>query len=186
VLLLGNTDNDLANTEWRDQLEGAFLEGMMGESWSIERRGGWGRMMDRYRAVMRNVTQPRIVGFGVNGSPTDHRFFRYAYTSCLLDDGYFAFTDKSLGYSSVPWFDEYNHKLGTALTKPPTVAWSQDVWRRDFQRGIVLVNPTAVTKTVTVEPGLRRIAGTQDPAVNNGAAVRQVTLRSKDGIVLRR
>src|SRR5712664_1161648 len=63
ALLMGNTDSDLANTEWRDQLEGAFLEGMMGENWSLERWGGWGRMMERYRAVMRNVTQPKIVGF---------------------------------------------------------------------------------------------------------------------------
>jgi len=89
-------------------------------------------------------------------------------------------------YSSVPWFDEYDHRLGNARSGPPTAAWSQAVWRRDFQNGVVLVNPTTSAKTVKLEPGLHRLAGNQDPAVNNGSAVDQVTLGPKDGIVLLR
>jgi hypothetical protein len=50
----------------------------------------------------------------------------------------------------------------------------------------VLVNPTSSARTVKLEPGLRRIAGKQDPATNDGAAVSRVTLAPKDGIVLRR
>lgn len=185
-LLIGNTDNDLANAEWQGQLDGGFLEALMGASWSLESRAGWNRMMDRYRSVLRNTRPPRIVGFNVHGSPRDYRLFRYAYTSCLLDDGYFSFTDSSRGYSSVPWFDEYDHKLGDALTRPPAGAWGEEVWRRDFQNGVVLVNPTSSARTVKLEPGLRRIAGKQDPATNDGAAVSRVTLAPKDGIVLRR
>jgi hypothetical protein len=185
-LLIGNTDNDLANTEWQGQLDGGFLEALMGASWSLESRVGWNRMMDRYRAVLRNTRPPRIVGFNVHGSPRDYRLFRYAYTSCLLDDGYFSFTDSSRGYSSVPWFDEYDHKLGNALTRPPAGAWSEEVWRRDFQNGVVLVNPTSSARTVKLERGLARLAGRQDPANNDGAAVSRVTLAPKDGIVLRR
>ena len=186
VLLVGNTDNDLANPEWKGQLDGGLLEGIMGESWSIETRAGWLAAMARYRAVMRSTRTPKIVGFNVHGSPTDYRFFRYAYASCLLDDGYFSFSDKAVMYSSVPWFDEYDFKLGPALSAPSAAAWSQGVWRRDFQNGVVLVNPTTESRTVTLEPGLRRLAGIQDPAVNDGAAASQVTLRPKDGIVLRR
>jgi hypothetical protein len=185
-LLIGNTDNDLANPQWRGQLDGGFLEGQMGLSWSLETWAGWGKMMERYRAVLKNTRPPKIVGFNVHGSPMDYRFFRYAYASCLLDDGYFSFTDKSREYSSVPWFDEYDHKLGYARSGPPTAAWSQEVWRRDFQNGVVLVNPTSSVKTVKLEPGLRRLAGNQDRAINNGSAVGQVTLGPKDGIVLLR
>ena len=61
-----------------------------------------------------------------------------------------------------------------------------DVWRRDFQRGVVLVNPTHEPRTVTVDPGLRRLAGSQDPLMNDGAAVKQIRLAPKDGIVLSR
>src|SRR5882672_2807669 len=186
VLLVGNTDNDLGNPEWKGQLDGGFLEGVMGEIWSTETRAGWSAAMERYRAVMRNTRGPRIVAFNVHGNPADYRFFRYAYASCLLDDGYFSFTDKAVMYSSVPWFDEYDFKLGRALSGPPAAEWSQGVWRRDFQNGVVLVNPTMVGRTVTVEPGLRRLAGTQDPAVNDGAVAGRVSLWPKDGIVLRR
>jgi hypothetical protein len=186
VLLIGNTDNDLGNPEWKGQLDGGLLEGIMGEIWSIETRAGWPAAMARYRAVMQNTRAPKIVGFNVHGSPVDYRFFRYTYTSCLLDDGYFSFSDRTVMYSGVPWFDEYDFKLGQALSGPPAAAWSQGVWRRDFKNGVVLVNPTITSRTVTVEPGLRRLAGTQDPAVNDGAVVSQVTLKAKDGIVLRR
>lgn len=186
ILLVGNTDNDLGNPQWKGQLDGGLLEGIMGENWSIETRERWSAAMARYRAVMRNTRGPKIVGFNVHGSPFDYRFFRYAYASCLLDDGYFSFTDKAVMYSSVPWFDEYDFRLGRALSGPPATAWNQGVWRRDFENGVVLVNPTALSRTVAVEPGLRRLAGTQDPTVNDGAVVRQLTLRPKDGIVLRR
>lgn len=186
VLLIGNIDNDLGNPEWKGQLDGGFLEGIMGEIWSIETRAGWPAAMARYRAAIQNTRAPKIVAFNVHGSPTDYRFFRYAYASCLLDDGYFSFNDKVVMYSSVPWFDEYDFKLGQALAGPPAAAWSQGVWRRDFKNGVVLVNPTIASRTVTLEPGLRRLAGTQDSAVNDGAAVSQLTLRPKDGIVLRK
>ena len=92
-LLIGNTDNDLANAQWRGQLDGGLLESLMGWSWSLETRAGWGKMMERYRAVLQNTRPPKIVGFNVHGSPVDYRFFRYAYASCLLDDGYFSFSD---------------------------------------------------------------------------------------------
>jgi hypothetical protein len=186
ALLIGNTDNDLANSEWQGQLDGGFLEAQMGLSWSLETRLGWRRMMDRYSAVLRNTRPPKIVGFNAFGTLTDYRFFRYAYASCLLDDGYFTFTDKARVYSSVPWFDEYDHKLGHALSAPPTGPWNQDVWRRDFQNGVALVNPTDSARTVELEPGLGRLAGKQDPATNDGSAVREATLAPKDGIVLRR
>ncbi|HXF18104.1 MAG TPA: putative glycoside hydrolase [Burkholderiales bacterium] len=186
ALLIGNADNDLSNDQWRNQLDGAFLEGLMGEHWSIEKRRGWGKMMERYRAALENTREPKIVGFNVSGAPDDYRFFRYAYTSCLLDDGYFSFTDKSRGFSSVPWFDEYDYKLGHAQSAPPLEPWHEDIWRRDFENGVVLLNPTSEAKTVTLEPGMRRLAGKQDAAVNDGSAVTRLTLRSKDGIVLRR
>ena len=185
-LLIGNTDNDLANAQWQGQLDGGLLEGQMGLSWSLETWAGWGKMMERYRAVLKNTRSPRIVGFNVHGSPTDYRFFRYAYASCLLDDGYFSFTDNSVDYSSVPWFDEYGHKLGNARSGPPTTAWSQEVWRRDFENGVVLVNPTMFAKTVKLEPGLRRLVGNQDPAINDGSPASLMTLAPKDGIVLLR
>jgi hypothetical protein len=164
-LLLGNVDHDLANPGWRGALEGAFLEGLMGERWSIETWGGWEAMMRRYRAVLANTRSPHLVGFNVHGDPQDLRFFRYAYASCLLGDGYFSFTDKSKGYSSVPWFEDYEIDLGKALSPPPQAPWRDGVWRRDFERGAALVNPTRSARTVELEPGRLRRLGAREGIV---------------------
>jgi hypothetical protein len=166
--LIANVDHDLANLEWRGALEGAFLEALMGERWSIESWGGWEAMMRRYRAALANTRAPHLVGFNVHGDPRDKRFFRYAYASCLLGDGYFSFTDKARGYSSVPWFKEYELELGNASSPPPGAPWRDGVWRRDFERGVALVNPTGSAKTVELESG------------------RRLRLEAKDGIVLAR
>jgi hypothetical protein len=163
--LMANVDHDLANPEWRGVLEGAFLEGLMGERWSIESWGGWEAMMTRYRAVLANTREPKLVGFNVHGDPRDERFFRYAYASCLLADGYFSFTDKARGYSSVPWFEAYGLELGQAITAPPDAPWRDGVWRRDFERGVALVNPTGSARTVELEPGRRLRLGAKDAIV---------------------
>lgn len=182
--ITGNADGDLSESGFRHQLESVFLKVLMGKPWSIESRQGWATMMARYRAVKANLREPRIVGFNVWGDPKDYRFFRYAFTSCLLDDGYFSFTDDARGYSSVPWFDEYDVKLGKAITQPPARPWRKGVWRRDFERGIVLVNPAPTLREVVLEPGLRRIRGQQDPAWNDGQPAHNLILSGRDGIIL--
>jgi hypothetical protein len=61
------------------------------------------------------------------------------------------------------------------------------VWRRDFDHGIVLVNPKGNgPQTVILESSYTRIKGEQDPVTNNGATVTTVTLQDRDGIILLR
>ena len=122
----------------------------------------------------------------MHGDPTDYRFFRYAYASCLLDDGYFCFTAKDKEYSNVTWFDEFDFKLGAAVTQPPAGPWQSGVWRRDFERGIALVNPTKEAVTVTLDPGFCRLKGKQDPATNDGSPATSRLLPARDGIILYR
>jgi Hypothetical glycosyl hydrolase family 15 len=163
-----------------------FLEGLMGKSWSIETWGGWSKVMSRYRAAMANTRAPHIVGFNVHGDSTDYRFFRYAYTSCLLADGYFCFTASDKEYSSVTWFDEFDFKLGAAISQPPAEPWQNGVWRRDFEHGIALVNPTKQAVAVTLDCGFCRLKGKQDPVTNDGNAATSVMLQARDGIIFRR
>jgi hypothetical protein len=186
ILLMGNAEGELADPQYKGQLEGAFQEGLMGKSWSIEKHQGWAAVMQRYHAAMINTRAPHLVGFNVHGKCDDYRFLRYALCSCLLDDGYFCFSDAAKEYSSVAWFDEFDFKLGDAVSRPPATPWKDGVWRRDFARGVALVNPTDQPVTVALEPGLRRMAGKQDPSTNDGTAAASVTLGAKDGIVLRK
>jgi hypothetical protein len=63
------------------------------------------------------------------------------------------------------WIDDIHVQLGAT-----------SVWRRDFQRGIVLVNPARADLTVVLEKPYRKIQGTVNPALNDGSTVAQVTL----------
>jgi hypothetical protein len=175
-------------TEYNQQLNGGLMEGIVGYSWSIESWGGWKQMMAGYRTSMANSAAPKLVMFhqSGNGSSTDYQSMRYGLASCLMDDGYFVF-NASTGENDLPWFDEYDAKLGVSTSSPPTAAWQKGVYRRDFSNGIALVNPKGNgAQTVTLETTFIRLSGSQNPSVNNGAHTQTITLQDRDGILLLR
>jgi hypothetical protein len=183
-------------TEYTGQLHGGVLEHYIGETWSPEgldwegklnSYGSWPELMKRYRRVMQNVAEPKLVIFNQLGAPRNYQAMRYGLASCMMDDAYYQLSPAgSTGiYSSVTWFDEYDQDLGQAVTAPPTAAWKSGVYRRDFQNGIALVNPRGNgAVTVELEKEFRRIKGVQAPDVNNGQLTRTVTLKDRDGIIL--
>jgi len=174
-------------TEYNGVFNGGILEGMIGKSYSVETRNGWGEMMKGYRKAMAALAAPKLGIFTQAGSPTDYQAMRYGLTSCLMDDGYFYFFDNSKGYTGVVWFDEYDAKLGAATSTPSTTAWQNGVYRRDFENGIALVNPRGNgQQTVDLGGTFKRISGKQDPTVNRSATVTSVTLKDRDGIILMR
>jgi hypothetical protein len=68
-------------------------------------------MMAAYRKVMSLVRDPKLVVFNMKGKPTDYKSFRYGFTSALMDDAYFDFSDGTGGSvykTDVVWFDEYD------------------------------------------------------------------------------
>lgn len=179
--------------EYEGQVGGAVLEAMMGKDWSVETWGSWNKMMEWYRRTMSYLAEPKIIKFGVSGDPSDYQFFRYGFASCLMDDAYFAFNPSIKGgYSTVAWFDEYDLAgtsdtswLGRSIEPPQTSPWKDGVYRRDFENGVAIVNPRGNGRmTITLEPGLRAIDGTQDPDRNNGQAVTSITLEDRDGVIL--
>jgi hypothetical protein len=187
---LGNNadfgDDTAVFPELDQQMNGGLMEGLIGYEWSFEEWGGWDMLMRAYRKTMASYAAPKLGVFGQTGNPTDYQSFRYGFASCLLDDGYFAFNADS-GYADAPNFDEYSVRLGQAMSGPVTTAWQSGVYRRDFENGIVLVNPKGNgSRTVQLEGDFRRISGSQAPNVNNGQLTRSVTLNDRDGIVLLR
>jgi len=174
-------------TELDQTLNGGLIEGIIGADYSVETWSTWPEMMRWYRKTMAAVAEPKLVGFHQIGSATDYKSLRYGLGSCLLDDGYFAFSEKGKGYSGLVWFDEYDAKLGKAVMAPAAKEWQKGVYRRDFENGIVLVNPKGNGPVeVMLEEDFRRLSGKQDPAVNNGALTRKVVLQDRDGIILKR
>jgi len=174
-------------TEYIDVWNGGVIEHIIGKSNSLETYEGWDSMMRQYRTTMAALAAPKLGIFQQGGNITDYRSMRYGLASCLMDDGYYSFNDEAHLNYGVPWFDEFDVKLGAATSTPQTAAWQSGVYRRDFENGIALVNPKGNgTKTVTLEEGFEKIRGTQDPHVNNGAVVHTVTLQDRDGLLLLR
>ena len=198
LFFIGNT------TTWREYdipqyhqvFDGGLMERLIGASYSYEgsnsdgtvnRWGSWSMMMDVYRSQKAQMRDPAVMLFTMAGQVDDYPLMRYGLTSCLLDDGFFAFIDVENVHSSNPWFDEYAVELGAALDLPPTEPWRNGVYRRDFENGVVLVNPRKNgPQTLQLEPGLKRFLGSQDPSHNNGQRVETITLADRDGIILLR
>ena len=63
-------------------------------------------------------------------------------------------------------------------------AGATSVYRRDFQNGIVLVNPSQTSLTLPLEREFRRIAGSVAPSVNDGQRVTQVSVPAQDALFL--
>jgi Hypothetical glycosyl hydrolase family 15 len=90
------------------------------------------------------------------------------------------------------WYDEYDggngvrsrHWLGKPLSGPQELA--NGVWRRNYRHGVVLHNSTSSPQRVDLGGVYRRLAGVQDPSVNDGGTVSEVTVPSMDGLFLRR
>jgi hypothetical protein len=174
---------------YQNMADGGLLEAIIGASYSIETWDGWQGMMNQYDKVMQAVNAPKLVIFNQYGSSTDYQSMRYGLTSCLMNNGYFSFTDQSHGgYGGATWFDEYNANLGQpTAASPPTAAWQSGVWRRDFTNGIALVNPKGNgVKTVKLGGTFIKLKGTQAPGVNSGQTVTSVTLQDRDGVILLR
>ncbi len=169
--------------------------------------GGAKMMLFSQGSMQANGSDPVtfVAGIPVTYSPA-WQGARYGITAALMNNGYYVADSGVYDEETVAnrrWFDEYDNAgagvgyLGQPVSgsagAPQTAAWSNGVWMREFKNGVVLWNPKGNgAKTVSVSglvstsgrAGLKHIAGTQDPAVNNGRAVTSVTLNDRDGVIL--
>ncbi len=187
--------------EFDGLIDGGSLENYVGYRWSAEgldftgKDNGWGSwklMMDRYYRSLGAVNAPGLVMFNQYGDPEDYQAFRYGFASSLLGGAYYIFTRDGSKWRTIEWFDEYDLAgrgttswLGRAKDDPPKTAWSKGVYRRDFENGIVLVNPRGNGDTVVqIEAGYMTFPGRQDPAVNSGQPVRELHIPDRSGVLL--
>jgi hypothetical protein len=167
-------------------LNGQMIENFVGGS-------AWGPTMQAYRAFARNHRAPRIniinANTGNRGTQEQYQLMRFGLTSSLLEDtGYYSFDFGDTAHNQLWWYDEYGidlgNAVGTAVSQRNLATYGPDVWKRNFDRGISLVNSDAVARTVDLGGDFEALRGVQDPAANNGAIVRSLTLPPQDGRIL--
>src|SRR5439155_24504155 len=71
------------------------------------------------------------------------------------------------------WIDDVHFQTGIT-----------SIWRRDFDNGIVLVNPGITPLTVPLGANYRHILGLLDPLTNNGLVSNTVTVGGNDALFL--
>lgn len=134
----------------------------------------------------------------------EYQCMRAAMCTALMDNGYFAIGTNGNIWNTTRYYDEFgddslaqaNVKRGY-LGQPvsgtrPSAAFINGVWGRKFTNGLVLVNPwlngaqtiTAAQLTTAFGGTYKRISGTQQPAVNSGAAFTSYTFGDPDGLIL--
>lgn len=130
------------------------------------------------------------------GEQNNFTAVRYGVASSLLeDDVYYSFDFGDQNHGQLWWYDEYSIDLGPAKTSPlayaaPTKTFAErstfapGVWRRDFTRGISLVNSTRTAMAVELNGDYEKIHGVQDKRVNDGSIVSETTLGADDGLLL--
>jgi hypothetical protein len=139
----------------------------------------------------------QIVNAAIEGSfaqparrPDSERHKRFTLCATLMGDGYYSLDPARVGHGALWWEPEYDHdgrgrgylgrprgparRLGPNGTGP---------LRRDFDRGVVLVNDTPRPRTVALGRRLYRLA-IRDSPVFDGAAVRRESLPPFDGRIL--
>lgn len=149
-------------------------------------------------------------------NPECQRLVRYVLGSASLHNsvvGVLAGSpfDNKRGWMPDQWADEFAvDSLGRSVRDPKfkgwlgrakgpaqVVAWMKvytdtgavmvpAAYRRDFDNGIVLVNPSYLQQTLMLEDGFVRILGVADPITNSGVRAAAVSIRPNDALFLRR
>lgn len=125
----------------------------------------------------------------------NYKRMRFGLTTALLGDGYFSYEVNTNGHGTLGlmWFDEYDNAgdgrgyMGYPVADAAVLEDFEEegqVFRRDYEHGIVLCNPSDRGVSVYLGGEYQLITGTQDPEANSGEVVSSISLDSQDGRIL--
>jgi len=172
----------------------SLLNGMMLENFpsSWENGGTWSGSMSTYlRLPALNQAPPVNIINVYKPNQQDYQNMRFGLASALLGSGFYSFDYDVSSHNQTWWYDEYEVDLGAAQGAAYNLLGGQDqslrpgLWRRDFQRGLALVNSTAQEQRYVFDKeNLEKIKGEQAPLVNSGEKISYLKLAPRDGIIL--
>lgn len=124
------------------------------------------------------------------GFVPNYQRMRFSLASALLGDGYYSYEINTNGHGSLGlmWFDEYDNagkgKGYLGYPKGKCQRLSSGIYKREFDNGLVLVNPQPRAVTIKLDQKYVKIKGKQAPAVNDGKRTDTVRLKGFDGLIL--
>jgi hypothetical protein len=149
-------------------------------------RYGFAGPFAELRTTLGKNPDPKVSAINTNTNnrenPNDFRLMRYGLASALVADSFYSFDAGDAGHHRTWWYDEYEAPIGNARSAPRNI--KKDVWSREYQRGIAIVNATKKAEDITLPGEFEKLRGSQDPRTNDGSIVTRVTVPPEDGVVL--
>ncbi len=126
---------------------------------------------------------------GNTGNQSDYRSMRFGLASSLLeDDVFYSFDYGDQNHGQLWRYDEYEIDLGKATGEAASPdgrpRYSEGVWHRDYERGLVIVNSGSEPREVNLGGEYEKIIGKQDPRVNDGSITDRARLPAQDGLIV--
>ncbi len=175
-----------------------YVNGRMFESFpsSNDSLVNWKNQTNDYLDFEQSVSHSSVQVINVNtdntGVKNDYQKVRFGLTTTLLGDGYFSFDHGTEDHAQLWTYDEYNAYLGeskSAYKNTLNISSSHigsGVFEREFENGKVVVNATQNTQYIELDGEFEKLHGLQDAQINDGSIVSEISLNSKDGIILLR
>lgn len=166
---------------YREELDGTILENFIAPAWSPT--------MQTYK-FNQGDGQINIINAntGNRGGQDRYQDVRFGLGSTLLEDGYFSYDFGDKDHGQLWRYDEYDINLGksvnTSVSQFNYSNYQPDVWRRDFEHGLALVNSTDKIQIVALAGEYEKIHGKQDPNINDGSIISETKLSPYDGLLL--
>src|SRR3989338_3098604 len=172
-----------------------FVNGRMFETFPTpwEGNGTWQTVMTNIQKNKKANKEPvlTIINGNTNnqGNKNEFQKMRIGLGSSLLEDNVmFSFDHGDQDHGQLWWYDEYDvdlgEALGSAVSQTKQQAYAPDVWKREFDHGMTLVNSTEKKQTVLLDGEFEKIHGTQYLSVNDGSIISEITLPGNDAIIL--
>ena len=161
AIIMGNPGAEWSvNSPYFMYANGQLQENALGTSdWSTH---DFSKIWDIYQRNMQKTEPPFRMHWIVpdtNGQLFDNinpnlpsielQKMRYGLALTLLDDGYFGFDSGVPWHCQLWWFPEYDANLGSA--KGDAQQRNDGTWMREFENGVVLVNPTNEDSNIEYE-----------------------------------
>jgi hypothetical protein len=193
------------------KLNGGVIEGGIGQSYSPETFDSFQSFINMINTTMAALAEPKWgVVVNILDSLTNYSLMRYQLAATSMTNAYFHTSLSGLQTENLTIYDEYLVSLGQPVAGPDgavqtapryTVGTNGQpvlIWRRDFEHGIVLAaarrgtgalassDQTTSYASISLGGTFYRFSGTQDAVTNSGAAVQNIAMVPRTGLVLLR